>query len=97
MTVLALNAVVSCVGGLAALRYGLGLRSSDPYRGTWCAASPNSSGYVHCGGIPHGQLFVVIGGTLIVLTLLSLVLVVLELVGRPLDSSQPARTMGKDV
>jgi hypothetical protein len=34
---------------------------------------------------------------LIVLTLLSLVLVALELVGRPLDAAQAARTIGKDV
>lgn len=94
---LALLAVVMCIGGLAALRYGWSVRSSDPYLGTWCVPFPKGSGHLYCDGIPHWQLFVGLGAGFIVMALLHLALLVLELVGRQHDSSPAVPNGGKGV
>ncbi|MFD9663430.1 hypothetical protein ACFWAY_17665 [Rhodococcus sp. NPDC059968] len=93
----ALLAVMMCVAGLPAIRYGWGVRSSDPYRGTWCVPFPKGSGHLYCDGIPTWQFFVGAGVGLVVMALVLLALVVLEQIGRPLDSAPAARNRGKDV
>ena len=93
----ALLAVMMCVAGLPAVRYGWGVRSSDPYRGIWCVPFPKDSGHLYCDGIPTWQFFVGAGVGLVVIALLLLALGVLELVGRHVDSAPTTRNRGKDV
>lgn len=95
MKLMALPAVVMCLYGVAALYYGWGLRSSDPYLGTWCVPFPKDSGHLYCDGIPQWQVFVGAGVAFLVAALVQLTLMVLKLVARQRGSSPAASTEGK--